>query len=472
VTATSSTAAPARFSELGISPTLSAALEQNGITSAFPIQAATLPDCLAGRDVCGKAPTGSGKTLAFGLALLSRLEAKPQVKRRGRQQPSALVLVPTRELASQIEKVIAPLAGAIGAQVTSVYGGVGYGPQLNALRRGVDVLVACPGRLIDLLERGSVNLSHVDVVVVDEADRMADMGFLPVVRRLLDQTSASRQTLLFSATLDGPVDKLVRDYQRNPTRHEVQLDEGDQGQVDHHFWRVESGDRVAVTAEAIAARGPAVVFCRTKRGADRLSDRLARSGLSSAAIHGDRSQAQRDRALAAFRNGRLDVLVATDVAARGIHVDAVPMVVHFDPPADPTDYVHRSGRTGRAGANGLVVSMVGNQQIAGARAVQKRLGLSTGVTAPDVSSLAVVEGQVRASSAPRRHNDETVPRVPQGQGAKRKRPAARQGQGGGIGSAPRPQSRQGQGGNGSAPRPHRRKRGGAYGSTKSTRAAS
>jgi superfamily II DNA/RNA helicase len=458
VTVTTDTNAPARFSELGVSPSLTAALEKGGITSAFPIQAATLPDCLAGRDVCGKAPTGSGKTLAFGLAVLSRLEAKPQVKRRGRQHPSALVLVPTRELAAQIEAVVAPLAGAIGASVASVYGGVGYGPQLNALRRGVDVLVACPGRLIDLLERGSVNLSHVDVVVIDEADRMADMGFLPAVRRLLDQTSASRQTLLFSATLDGPVDKLVRDYQRNPTRHEIQVDEGDQGQVDHYFWRVESGDRVAVTAEAIAARGPAVVFCRTKRGADRLSDRLSRSGLSSAAIHGDRSQAQRERALASFRNGRLDVLVATDVAARGIHVDAVPLVVHFDPPADSTDYVHRSGRTGRAGANGLVVSLIGNQQIADARAVQKRLGLPTGVTAPDVSSLAHVEGHVRASSAP--HRDSETPRPTQNQGQSQRSNRKHQ------------VARQGQGGNGSSPRQHRRKRNGAYGSAKSSRSSS
>ena len=296
--------APVRFSDLGVPRALSAALEERGIDRPFPIQAATLPDCLAGRDVCGMAPTGSGKTLAFGLAILSRLSrqsresAKP---RRGRRHPSALVLVPTRELAGQIEDVIAPLAATIGARVTSIYGGVGYGPQRAALRNGVDVVIACPGRLTDLLAQGAVRLSHVDVVVVDEADRMADMGFLPAVRRLLDMTSDSRQTLLFSATLDGPVDKLVRDYQHDPVFHEVASSAEDRGEVDHHFWRVEHADRVDVTADVVRAKGPALVFCRTKRGADRLSQRLGRSGLKSATIHGDRSQSQRERALAAFR---------------------------------------------------------------------------------------------------------------------------------------------------------------------------
>lgn len=311
--------APARFSNLGVSHTLAGALEQQGILSAFPIQAATLPDSLAGRDVCGKAPTGAGKTLAFGLAILSRLEAVRGRERagRGRRHPSALILVPTRELAVQIDEVMASLAPAIEAKVLSIYGGVRYGHQLAALRDGVDVLVACPGRLTDLVERGSVNLSHVDMVVVDEADRMADMGFLPVVRRLIDRTSSSRQTLLFSATLEGPVDKLIRDYQHDPVRHDVAPTDVDQGEVSHHFWRVDSHDRVAVTTDIVSTSGPAVVFCRTKRGADRLSGRLTRSGLASAAIHGDRSQSQRERSLAAFRAGRLDVLVATDVVAGG-----------------------------------------------------------------------------------------------------------------------------------------------------------
>ncbi|HET9732185.1 MAG TPA: DEAD/DEAH box helicase [Acidimicrobiales bacterium] len=381
--------APARFADLGVPRALCDVLEQKGITSPFPIQAATLPDCLAGRDVCGRAPTGAGKTLAFGLAILTRLAATPRAARRGRRHPSALVLVPTRELAAQIEDVVAPLASAIGAKVVSIYGGVGYGKQLAALRGGVDVLVACPGRLTDLIERSAVDLSHVNMVVVDEADRMADMGFLPAVRRLIDKTDTARQSLLFSATLDGPVDKLIRDYQRDPARHDVELADADRGDVSHHFWRVEANDRIAVTTEAVTARGPAVVFCRTKRGADRLSERLTRSGLASAPIHGNRTQGQRERALAAFRAGRLDVLVATDIAARGIHVDAVPLVVHFDPPADATDYVHRSGRTGRAGADGTVVSLIGSEHLAMAKLIQRRLGLSSGVSSPDVRSLAV-----------------------------------------------------------------------------------
>ncbi len=392
---------PVRFADLGVPSVLATALEQRGILSAFPIQAATLPDCLAGRDVCGKAPTGAGKTLAFGLAVLSRLATAPRAG-RGRRDPTALVLVPTRELAAQIEEVIAPLGRVVGASVASIYGGVGYAKQLAALRRGVDVLIACPGRLTDLVERGAVRLSHVDMVVVDEADRMADMGFLPAVRRLLDLTASSRQTLLFSATLDGPVDKLVRDYQHNPLRHQVEPTEVDRGVVSHHFWRVEANDRVAVTTEVVTAAGPAMVFCRTKRGADRVSDRLGRSGLASAAIHGDRSQNQRERALAAFRAGRLDVLVATDVAARGIHVDAVPLVVHFDPPADATDYVHRSGRTGRAGADGNVVSLIGSQHVAATKRIQQHLGIRGGVSSPDVASLPTIDvGSDAGASAKR-----------------------------------------------------------------------
>jgi len=409
VTISTSALAPVRFADLGVPRALSAALERSGIDRAFPIQAATLPDALAGRDVCGMAPTGSGKTLAFGLAIMSRLAARtgPRPKRR---HPSALVLVPTRELAAQIEHALAPLAVAVGARVTSIYGGVGYGPQRTALRNGCDVLVACPGRLTDLLAQGALRLSHVDVVVVDEADRMADMGFLPAVRRLIDFTSDSRQTLLFSATLDGPVDKLVRDYQHDPVFHEVASSAEDRGEVDHHFWRVEHADRVDVTADVVRAKGPAMVFCRTKRGADRLSQRLGRSGLKSAAIHGDRSQSQRERALAAFRTGRLDVLVATDVAARGIHVDAVPLVVHFDPPTDHTDYVHRSGRTGRAGADGLVVSLVGHEHLRGTKLLTRRLGLSPDISVPDIPSLSSAVGaRTPRPAAPRASGPSGVP---------------------------------------------------------------
>ena len=408
VVTSSTSAAPGGFADLGVPPALAEVLERQGIAVPFPIQTVTLPDCLAGRDVCGRAPTGSGKTLAFGLAIASRLAAGRPGAPRSRRHPSALVLVPTRELAAQIEAVLAPLAAAIGARVASIYGGVGYGKQLAALRKGVDILVACPGRLADLVEQRAVDLSHVDLAVVDEADRMADMGFLPVVRRLMDLTSARRQTLLFSATLEGPVDKLIRDYQHDPVRHEVTPAAADRGTVNHHFWRVESHDRVAVTTEAVVARGPALVFCRTKRGADRLADRLGRSGLRSAAIHGDRSQSQRERALASFRDGRLDVLVATDVAARGIHIDAVPLVVHFDPAADSTDYVHRSGRTGRAGASGTVVSLVGREQLDATKLMQRRLGLSHGVCPPDVASLIQLGGARRDRSAPPAPGGETT----------------------------------------------------------------
>ena len=274
-----------------------------------------------------------------------------------------------------------------------------------------------------------MDLSLVDVVVIDEADRMADMGFLPGTPPHREN-QRSRQTLLFSATLDGPVDKLIRDYLHKPARHDVKAASDDRSQVHHHFWRVEPNNRVAVTAETITAHGPAVVFCRTKRGADRLSERLARSGLASAAIHGNRSQSQRERALAAFRAGRLDVLVATDIAARGIHVDAVPLVVHFDPPADSTDYVHRSGRTGRAGADGIVLSLVGQEHVAATKLIQRRLGFENRIGSPDVPSLAPVGGIRPAPSA--------RPRATDTAGNMRKTPVASHGR---TGAAKRPSRR-------------------------------
>ncbi|HLI54783.1 MAG TPA: DEAD/DEAH box helicase [Acidimicrobiales bacterium] len=410
------------FAALGVPPELAAALARAGVVEPFPIQAATIPDCLAGRDICGKAPTGSGKTLAFGLGILSRLapaqsapvqSAPNRRRRRDGRRPRALVLVPTRELAAQVEEVMGGLAAAVGSTVMSAYGGVGYAKQLAALRRGVEVLIACPGRLEDLLARGSVDLAFVEMVVIDEADRMADMGFLPAVRRLVDATSTTRQLLLFSATLDGPVEKLVRDYQSSPVRHEVVPAETRQGEVHHRFWSVAADERVTVTARTVAARGPALVFCRTKHGADRLTQRLGRFGLSTAALHGDRSQSQRERALAAFRAGRLDVLVATDVAARGIHVDAVPLVVHYDPPADATDYVHRSGRTGRAGADGIVVSLVAQDQVQGAQRLQRQLGLPGRLSAAEVASLPELAG-----NGPRRRKPRTVPSLAEAPGAR------------------------------------------------------
>jgi superfamily II DNA/RNA helicase len=366
-----------------------AALDRKSITEPFPIQTATIPDALGGRDVCGKAPTGSGKTLAFGIAAVGRLTGKPSRPRH----PRVLVLTPTRELAAQVATELRALATPRQLRVDSFYGGVGYGPQLKALSRGVDVAVACPGRLGDLIEKGSIFLDSVEIVVIDEADRMADMGFLPDVRRLLDLTPENRQTLLFSATLDGDIDVLVRRYQHDPARHELEADEDESAAAVHLFWKVASGDRVDRTAEVAAASGPTIVFCRTKHSTDRIARQLEQRGVRAAAIHGDRSQKQRDRALDSFIRGAVDALVATDVAARGIHVDGVNAVVHFDPPADAKDYVHRSGRTARAGATGVVVSLVSPDKASAVKRIQRDLGLAVGTTHPDVAAVSAVIGE-------------------------------------------------------------------------------
>jgi superfamily II DNA/RNA helicase len=365
--------APVSFASLGLPSELVRILDARGITDAFPIQAATLPDALAGRDVAGRAPTGSGKTLAFGLPMVMRTpRARPY-------HPRALVLAPTRELAAQIATELAPLAAARRLRVHAFYGGVGFEPQRKALKRGVDIAIACPGRLADLVNQRSVNLGEVQFVVVDEADRLADMGFLPEVRRLLDATAAERQTLLFSATLDGDVDVLVRHYQTDPARHEVHPP--DVGDVDHHIWLVNDTERTERCAELIAGAGPTIVFTRTRHGADRLAQRLGRAGVSAAAIHGGRSQGQRDNALEAFRAGKVRALVATDVAARGIHVDDVACVLQYDLPADAKDYLHRSGRTGRAGAVGMVVTLAPHKS----RGLAVKMAAAAGVTA-EVSS--------------------------------------------------------------------------------------
>jgi superfamily II DNA/RNA helicase/cold shock CspA family protein len=363
---------PPTFADLGVPADVVALLERDGITTPFPIQEATLPDALAGRDVSGRAPTGSGKTLAFAIAVVEALAGSTRSKAR---RPRGLVLVPTRELAAQVCGVLSPLAKARSLTVTAVYGGAGYGPQLRALREAVDVLVACPGRLEDLIERRDVSLQDVSIAVVDEADRMADMGFLPAVRRILDQAAADRQVLLFSATLDGEVDVLVRRYQTNPVRHEVELTEASSGEVRHMFWKVDRNDRVTLAAKVVAGHQSSIVFCRTRHGADRLSRQLVNAGVHAVALHGSRTQAQRDGALKAFHSGAARVLVATDVAARGIDVENVSCVLHFDPPSDHKDYVHRSGRTGRAGADGTVISLVTPDQSGSARTMQRALGL-------------------------------------------------------------------------------------------------
>jgi superfamily II DNA/RNA helicase len=365
------------FADLGVPAELVAALSSRDITTPFPIQAATLREGLAGRDLCGRAPTGSGKTLAFGIALAARVaKARPGA-------PRALVLVPTRELAEQVRKELEPLCAARGRTIATIYGGVGFEPQRRALRRGVDVVVACPGRLADLVKQGDVSLTSIDFVVVDEADRMADMGFLPEVRRLLDRTSPQRQTLLYSATLDGDVDVLVRRYQKNPARHEVESEPEELDNLEHRFLGVSKTSRLWACAGLIRELGSTIVFTRTKHGADRLSKQLEKSGVSATAIHGGRSQGQRDRALESFHRGKVAALVATDVAARGIHVEGIACVVHYDPPGDEKDYVHRSGRTARAGARGVVVSLVQPDQVADMKRLQDRLGLPRGFTHQD-----------------------------------------------------------------------------------------
>jgi superfamily II DNA/RNA helicase len=369
------------FAHLGLPDSLVRALDRSGIAAPFPVQAATIPDALAGRDIAAGAPTGSGKTLAFGLPLLAR------IGRARRNQPRALILAPTRELAEQITGDLAPFAAAARRSVLAVYGGVGYGPQIRGLARGADVLAATPGRLEDLIERRAVDLGGIEVVVVDEADRMADMGFLPPVRRILDRTPAGRQTLLFSATLDGDVAVLVDTYQRDPVRREVDPVEEEASQVAHHFWLVEHHERVRHTADVVGVVGRSIVFTRTRRGADRLARQLGTLGVEAVALHGGRSQSQRDRALRAFASGRTPALIATDVAARGIHVEAVASVIHFDPARDHKDYLHRSGRTARAGATGTVVSMVTGEQQSSIRRIQRGLGMREPIGRPHPEAL-------------------------------------------------------------------------------------
>ncbi len=346
----------ASFAELGVSAALASSLKKRSIHLPTDIQAATIPDSLAGRDVSGKAPTGSGKTIAFGVPMASRVgRGKPG-------QPRGLVLVPTRELATQVAGELAPLLALSQRRLATFFGGVGFGPQVKALREGVDVAVACPGRLQDLCRSGHLSLGAVDLVVVDEADRMADMGFLPELRRILEATAPDRQTLLFSATLDGSVDTIIRQYQRDPVRHEVAATDDDLRRMSHRFEAVESAERLATCANIVEQSSTSLVFVRTRHGADRLAKQLGRLGIETAAIHGDRSQRERERALSAFRSGKIRALVATDVASRGIHVDDVACVIHFDMPADATGYVHRSGRTARAGATGKVVTFVTRDQ--------------------------------------------------------------------------------------------------------------
>lgn len=366
------------FGLLGVPQVLVNALTATGIREPFPIQTATLPDALSGRDILGRGRTGSGKTLAFVLPVLARL-GSPRCPAVG-CRPRALILAPTRELARQIHQVIEPLASDLGLSAIPVFGGVPIRPQVSALRGGVDVVVACPGRLEDLLRSGACRLGDIEITVLDEADHMADLGFLPAVRRIVDKTPANSQRLLFSATLDGAVDVLVRRYLSNPAVHNVDDDRAPMPEMAHHVVHISAAHRVPVLVDLTSTPGRKMVFTRTKHRARLLARQLVAAGVPAVEMHSNLSQASRIRNLHAFSSGRASVLVATDIAARGLHVDDVELVIHADPPLEHKTYLHRSGRTARAGAGGTVVTLATEDQRAEVARVGRRAGVTSVVT--------------------------------------------------------------------------------------------
>ena len=356
------------FARLGVPASLEAVLAERGITIPTPIQAATLPDSLAGRDVLGRGRTGSGKTYAFLLPLVAQLA---NGKKAGPKRARSLILAPTRELAAQIEESLIPLEKAAGLTSLTVFGGVNQNPQVRAMAKGVDVLIACPGRLLDLVGQGAIDLSAVTITIIDEADHMADMGFLPMVRRILDKTPAKGQRMLFSATLDQGVGVLVNAYLHQPVTHEADSAESPVAKMEHHVLKVDKGDRVAILAELTAAPGKTIVFTRTKHGAKKLAKQLIQLGVPAVDLHGNLAQNARTRNLEAFHSGTVQTLVATDIAARGIHVDDVELVVHADPPAEHKAYLHRSGRTARAGKAGTVLTLATPDQTGEVRSLMR-----------------------------------------------------------------------------------------------------
>ena len=374
------------FASLGVPASLVAVLDDDGITTPFPIQEATLPDALAGRDILGRAQTGSGKTLGFALPLAARLAGG----RTAAGRPRGLVLVPTRELATQVQEVLKPLAKAMRLWVTTIYGGVSQGPQVNALQRRTDIVVATPGRLADLIGQGHCDLSDVEITVIDEADQMADLGFLPVVRRLLEATPSDGQRLLFSATLDSAIDVLARRFLTDPARHSVD-ENSSPAEIEHHVITVAHGNRVEVIAALAGGDKRSLVFTRTKHGAERLARQLTAAGIPAAELHGNLRQGARSRNLAAFSSGAVRVMVATDIAARGIHVDGIDLVIHADPPAEHKAYLHRSGRTARAGADGVVVTMQTPAQVREVRDLMRKAGVTPQVAEADPDSAVVRE---------------------------------------------------------------------------------
>mgnify|MGYP001479005645 FL=1 len=369
------------FSDLGIGPAIVKELNKQGITDPFEVQKESIPDSLLGRDVCCRAPTGSGKTLAFGLPLIAR------TRRANSKRPTALILTPTRELAEQINSVLKPIALAVDRDVVSIYGGVSYKKQYNALNKGVDILVACPGRLIDLLDRRALKLDDVETVVLDEADRMADMGFMDPVCEILDQCSENRQTILFSATLDDEVADLVKNYQKNPVTIEVGPKEVSIENMQHLFWTMKPHQKLRVTSEILTKCGKTMIFCKTRRGVDRLGDEMYDAEINISTLHGGLNQRQRDRAIRRFTKGGSIALVATDVAARGIDIQGVNCVIHYDPPENGKAYKHRSGRTARAGADGVVISYVQRSQQRAYNKIQNEVGIKRKFQPPNVDNL-------------------------------------------------------------------------------------
>ena len=360
------------WSDLGIDADICEVLTKRGITSPFPIQALTIPDALSGKDVCGKAKTGSGKTLAFGIPMIQNLNLDIKASSASLR---VLILVPTRELAVQVSEELEPIADVRGLKIAAIYGGANIETQINTIKKGLDVVAATPGRMIDLLERNEVAVGGLEMVVIDEAERMADMGFLPQVEWILRKVERKHQTLLFSATLDGVVNSLIQRYQSDPCMHEVEAKEITVEEMTHRFLHVHERDKVKVAAAIAASASRTLIFSNTKAGCDHLVRKLTEEGVKAQAIHGDLRQNMREKALDRFAKGDLPVLVATDVAARGIHVDDVEVVIHYDPPPDHKTYLHRSGRTARAGTKGLVVTLLLWDEELVVKRLQKRVGL-------------------------------------------------------------------------------------------------
>ncbi|ROZ65616.1 DEAD/DEAH box helicase [Kocuria soli] len=382
------------FVDLGVPEALARVLSDQGITDAFPIQAKTLPDSLSGRDVLGRGRTGSGKTVAFALPLVARLagltDGVAKTTRRP-NRPTGLVLAPTRELATQIDRTVASLAEAVGLNTTVIYGGVSQKHQEKALARGADIVVACPGRLEDLLKQGVLTLDDIRVTVIDEADHMADMGFLPVVTRILQRTPRDGQRLLFSATLDGGVDVLVKKFLDNPVTHSVDAPKATVSTMEHHVLVVDADEKQALIETLASGTGRRVMFTRTKYRAKKMAKKLSQAGIPAVDLHGNLSQNARDRNLEAFSTGEVRVLVATDVAARGVHVDDVELVVHIDPPAEHKSYLHRSGRTARAGAEGQVITIATTEERRDVQKLMKQAGVTAEFSEVTVGSPVVAE---------------------------------------------------------------------------------